>query len=199
MPVYLRCLVCKKDFPLKSRKCRCKLTPELTPGNVDNLQRFQYRIKFKRATKWRTKLLPLGTTLKEAKNEEIKLLAANLEDSPPLLPSKEHDGDHQDSHLNEPDPLEVSFSKYYESAKLTKVSYKNDLNRWNKHARGKDFATFAGITAILSTMKENGLAPQTVKHMYNLIRRVHNFHIENDIHPTGKKALGSYHCTVTFQ
>ena len=73
----------------------------------------------------------------------------------------------------------VDFDSYIEYAKIHKKSWKDDLTRWNKHVKSYDYTSQAGITKILATMTKRGYAPATVDHVYKLIRRVYNWHIQN--------------------
>lgn len=176
MPVYKHCPNCKRDHKLSVKKCSCGLPLIDTPD-------FRYRIKFKRGDKWKSKLLIQGVTLWDAEQVEAELIVqADEENQQKLTPNKSS---------QTPIPVESTITKpplnspkvdtnslwedYYRHAKLVKKTHRNDLCRWNKHVAGRDYMTTMGVTKILSDMQDKGLSPQTVRHMYNLIKRVHNW------------------------
>ena len=74
----------------------------------------------------------------------------------------------------------ISFSKYLAYAKLHKKSWKDDEQRWNKHVAGANWKSRQGIMAILNQMNKTGYQPATVHHVLKLIRRVYNWHIQNN-------------------
>ena len=150
MSIYARC--CAKDYPANKRKCeKCGM----------GFTRYVARVKDSASGKWKTKTVH---TLKLAKDLESKFKTEAIEGK---LFDKKKQGD-------------IQFDRYLEYAKLNKKTWKDDLSRWNKHVQGSNYKTPAGITKILSTMKQNGNAPATVDHVYKLIRRVFNWHIQTD-------------------
>ncbi len=164
MPIYKRCLSCTTDKKQNARKCSCELTL-VDPAN------FKYKIKLKRNGKWKSKILPAGTSLADAKKAEAELLADTYRqtDEQPKVSEK----------------LSVDFDVYYAAAKLIKDSHEDDLRRWNTFVKGRDYLTTQGILSILSTMRDKEYAPATIKHVLQVINRVHNWHIDTGIHPTG--------------
>ena len=80
----------------------------------------------------------------------------------------------------------VSWKAYYASARLIKKSHENDLQIYEKYLEGKDWFSTEGILGILADAKDAGRVPATVRHIYTTIRRIHNWHIKLDTHPTGK-------------
>lgn len=115
--------------------------------------------------------MPPGSTLQDAKQTEARILT-----DPESFTTKQTDNP----------KCGFSFDAYYANAKLTKKSYKNDLQIYKSYMEGRDWKTTQGILVILAHAKELGRAPATVRHIYTTIKRIHNWHIECDLHPTGK-------------
>ncbi len=138
---------------LKSKK-KCDLCGK-------SLTRYVVRVKDSSTGKWRSKTV---YTYKTAKNLEVKFKTDAIEGR--LFDKKKRYG-------------QIDFDSYIEYAKIHKKSWKDDLTRWRKHVKDNDYRTQSGITKILATMTKNGLAPATVDHVYKLIRRVYNWHIQN--------------------
>ncbi|MFT5730463.1 MAG: site-specific recombinase XerD [Desulforhopalus sp.] len=170
MPIYKRCLKCTTDNKVNHKQCSKCLT--LFHGSKS----YRYRIKVKVDNSWKTKLLPRGITLKTARESEVELLYGRRSDPQSIeAPTVVQPVEAQ--------PLD--FQQYYSYAQLTKITYKADLHLYNNHLKGNDWQTSKGILRILAKAKTRGLAPQTVRHVFNLIRRIHNFYIENATHSTG--------------
>lgn len=168
MPVYKRCLGCTTDNKLIHRKCRCELTL-VDPAN------FRYKVKLKRNGQWRSKIMPSGASLHDAKKAEALLL---FEASRPCAEPSHH--------ASSTSPEQLSFTTYYAHAKLTKKSHLNDLQLYNKYLKANDWQTTTGILSILAEAKGQGRADATIRHIYTLIKRIHNWHIECDLHPSGR-------------
>ncbi len=79
----------------------------------------------------------------------------------------------------------LSFDAYYASARLVKKSHRLDCDYWKNHVSHTDYETREGIENTLANLKDKGYAPATVRHVFTFIKRFHNWHIENDLHPTG--------------
>ena len=150
MSIYARC--CGKDHQSTKRKCEiCE----------KSFTKYVVRVKDAESGKWKTKTV---NSLKVAKDIENKFKTESIEGK---LFDKKQTG-------------EIRFERYLEYAKLNKKTWRDDEIRWNKHVQGKNHQTPAGVTKILSTMKQGGNAPATVDHVYKLIKRVYNWHIQND-------------------
>ncbi|MDD2463830.1 MAG: site-specific integrase [Desulfobulbus sp.] len=152
MSIYARC--CTKDH--KSTAKQCEICGK-------SFTKYVVRVKDTDTGKWRTKTVP---NLKLAKNIESKFKTESIEGK---LFDKKQTG-------------KIDFNLYLEHAKVHKKSWKDDYSRWTNHVNGNNHSTQAGVTKILATMKENGNAPATVDHVYKLIKRVYNWHIQNGLY-----------------
>ena len=171
MAIYLRC--CGKDFNISKRKCEiCN----------KNFTKFVVRVKDSASGKWKTKTVH---SLKLAKDIEAKFKTEVLEGN---LFDKKKSG-------------EIDFEKYLEYAKIHKKSWKIDKCRWVNHVEGNDYLTRRGIVSILGNMKKGGFSDCTVHHVLKLIKRVYNWHIQNEHYfqnnPCNTIKLPSYDNKVT--
>ncbi|MDR3666224.1 MAG: site-specific integrase [Ignavibacteriaceae bacterium] len=150
MAIYSRC--CGKDYLSSKRKC-----------DICNKFLAKYVVKMQDPAtgRWKTKTVP---NLKLAKDIEAKFKTEAIEGK--LLDKKEI-GD-------------ISFDRFLEYAKLHRKTWKNDQGRWNIHVKDKDFMTKKGINNILGQMKKNGKSDCTIHHVLKLIKRVFNWHIQNE-------------------
>lgn len=170
MPIYKRCLKCTTDNKVNHKQCSKCLT--LFHGSKS----YRYRIKVKVDNSWKTELLPRGITLKTARESEAELLFGRRSNPQSI----------EAPTVAQPAaPQQLDFQQYYSYSQLTKITYKTDLHIYNSHLKGNDWHSSRGILRILAKAKARGLAPQTVRHVFNLIRRIHNFYIENGTHSTG--------------
>lgn len=189
MAIYKRCVKCKSDLNLSARKCN--------RGHrlVDPMKDYKLKVKLKVITQegrttWRSKVLPYGSSIGDAEVIQNELLMMPPKNQPKQVVNP---ATNPKVIINPKQELEaIDFDPYYDYAKLTKASYLDDLQRYNKYLKGNDWQTSQGVLKILANAKEGmGLAPATVKHIYALIKRIHNWHIENDTHPTGKNPCQS--------
>ncbi len=152
MSIYARC--CGKDHSSTKKKCiKCN----------KSFIKYVARVKDSVSGRWKTKTVP---TLKLAKDVESKFKTEILEGN--VFDKKKHG--------------EIVFDRYLKYAKLHKKTWKMDQSRWDNHIRGKDYMTKRGIVNILGVMKKNGYSESTVHHVLKLIRRVYNWHIQNDLY-----------------
>lgn len=152
MAIYSKC--CGINQSTSKRKCeKCG----------KNFHTYSVKVKNSVSGKWRTKIVP---TLKLAKEVESKFKIEILEGN--VFDKKKHS--------------EINFEKYLKYAELHKKTWKMDKSRWDNHIRGKDFLSKRGIVNILTTMKKTGYSESTVHHVLKLIRRVYNWHIQNDLY-----------------
>lgn len=199
MAIYKRCSNCHSDNKLTNRKCtRCS----------SSLRSCSYRVRVKRNDAWQTQSV---SSLREAKEvEKVFLTSSPLQHNnapQPNAPSNQPviiNNYYQTTVVQNPsvnlqnnniysDGFQVlpekhntvDFEAYYQSAKLKKKSYRNDLQYWHKHVKDNDYQTTQGIVSILSGMKDRGYAPATVKHVLTFIKRLYNWHIEVDLLPEG--------------
>lgn len=169
MAIYTRCSACRRDNQPTFRICK---------GCGAKLgDKYLVRIKDNQSGKWNTKIVP---TFKLAKEVETKLKVQQIEGS--LFDKKLKDF--------------ISFNRYLAHAKLHKKSWKDDEQRWNKHIAGSNWRTKQGILIILNRMIKEGYQPATIHHVLKLIRRVYNWHIQNNLfhssNPTGGILLPKY-------
>ena len=152
MSISLRC--CGKDQKQGLRKCSlCG----------KNFTKFVVRIKDEVTGKWRSQTV---TSFKLAKEIEGKFKTEKIEER--LFDKKKKDS--------------LSFEKYLCFAKLNKKSWKDDQLRWEKHVAHKNYQTKQGIWEILNEMQDAGYKPATVHHVLKLIKRVYNWHIQNELY-----------------
>ena len=150
MAIYARC--CGKDYKSSKKKCE-KCNKKFT--------KFVVRVRDSLTKKWRTKTVP---SLKMAREVEAKFKTELIEGQ---LFDRKQTGT-------------IDFSKYLAYAKLHKKTWKMDESRWRIHVADHDYMTKRGILGIMATMKENDYSPCTVHHVLKLIKRVFNWHIENE-------------------
>ncbi len=149
MAISSRC--CGKDHKLDVKKCTiCG----------SNFIKFVVRIQDSQTGRWRSKTT---NSYKLAKEIENKFKTEKIENK--LFDKKKTDS--------------LSFDKYIIFAKLHKKSWKDDLQRWDKHVAGKNYHTKQGILTILKTMDDAGYKPATIHHVLKLIKRIYNWHIQN--------------------
>lgn len=151
MSVYLKC--CRKEYPAGRSNKKC-------PECGKSFTKYVAKVKDAATGKWKTKTVQ---SLKLARDIESKFKTELVEGR---LFDKKQSGS-------------IDFDLYLEYAKVHKKSWKDDLSRWNLHVQGRAHSTPSGVTKILSTMKDRGNAPATIDHVYKLIRRVYNWHIQN--------------------
>ena len=149
MAIYAKC--CRKEYPSSKRKC------DLCGKSF---HKYVVKVKDSVSGKWRTKTVQ---TLKLAREVESKFKTDVVEGNV----------------FNKKQTGAINFDLYLEYAKVHKKTWMDDFTRWNKHVKGQNYTTQAGITKILSTMKQNDYAPATIHHVLKLIRRVYNWHIQN--------------------
>lgn len=128
-----------------------------------SINKFVARVKDSVSGRWKTKTV---ATLKLAKDIESKFKTEILEGN---VFDKKKTG-------------VIDFEVYIEHAKVHKISWKSDLSRWNRLVQDNDYQSRHRIEKILNKMKKDGYAPCTVHHMLKLIRRVYNWHIQNDLY-----------------
>ena len=161
------CTSCKHHNPITvsvCRKCHTALRKD----------RYKVRVKKKTVggkTKWTSKTV---TGFNKAVILEEELLSQHFADESyippsPTSPSPPVFFEHQRPIPTTPTTSSVSFTAYYASAKLTKKSFKNDLEHWNKHVSHRDYKTTQGILEILGDMKDKGYAPATIRHVLTFI------------------------------
>ena len=190
MAISKQCPVCSATNPLKVEKCRKCSTP---------LQSDKFKVRVKKTVngkdKWSTKVvhgiskailleqeLLKGVELPPIRSKQriIVQQQPSVETSPVV---------HQILSFPVAQPqdqsLKLSWSAYYASARLMKKSHRNDYEHWHKHIKHTDYQTKQGILKTLADLKDRGYAPATIKHVLTFIRRFHNWHIENELHPTG--------------
>ena len=152
MAISLRCTKCKTNYRLNQKKCnRC---------NEPLGSKYQVRVKDPVSGKFKSKMVD---SLPLAKKVESKLKVQMLEGEL----------------FNQKKPNEFSFTRYLNHAKQHKKSWKDDQSRWNKHIKGKKHDSSQGIQQILSDMQH--LKPATRRHVFTLIRRVYNWHIQQGL------------------
>jgi len=153
MAIYKRCSKCNHDHTTDLRKCiKCGFSLG---------DKFRVRIKDTASGKWISRTTP---TLKAAREIETKFKLAVIEGD--ILPLK-----------RKPSPA-IAFTAYLNHAKITKKTWKDDEQRWNRHVHGKDYLTNSGILNIIKSMQEAGTyQPATILHVLKLIKRVYNWHI----------------------
>ena len=157
MAIYFRCGTCNTDNQIKLRQCR----------KCNNKTRSKFIVKVKDDSgKWKSKTTP---TLQLARRAENKLKVELIKNDGIFEKKVKHK------------KSTFSFSNYLEYAKLHKVSWRDDVCRWNLHVVDSDYKSPSGIRKLLSSMRDAGKSPQTISHVLKLIRRVYNFHIQEGL------------------
>ncbi|SHJ77248.1 Site-specific recombinase XerD [Desulfatibacillum alkenivorans DSM 16219] len=164
MGINLYCKTCKSSLSLQTKICP-KCGSAFTQGK-------RYRVVVKGSDGRRvTKLVD---TLNMAKNLEAKLKTQSMEKK--LLGIRSRIG------------IDEAWDKYILWAEENKKSWMDDKQRWEKHVlrfvHGKTMDSVAplDVDKVISTMKKSGYAPQTIKHVLNLIKRVYNWAILMDLY-----------------
>ncbi len=127
---------------------------------MKKIEKYIVRVKDSYTGKWKTKSV---NSLKLAKELEAKFKLGFVEGN---FFEGRNGGD-------------VDFYRYLEYAKVHKKTWWTDQRRWEIHVQGRDFLTQQGVSKIMSTMKDDGFAPATIDHVFKVIRRVVNWHIQN--------------------
>ena len=173
-------IICRKcSTPLRSNRYKVRVKKKSPEGKI----------------KWKSKTV---TSFEKAVLLEEELLREPMTSYKAIVASKSITL--QANHHKEVSA--VSFEAYYASAKLTKKSYKNDLEHWKKHVSHRDYQTTQGILEILGDMKDRGYAPATIRHVLTFIKRMYNWHIEAGLladgsNPASKIKLQKVDNTVT--
>ncbi len=150
MSICLRC--CRKDYSKSKRKCE-KCGKSFT--------KFVVKVRNPISGKWKSKTVH---NMKLAQEVEAKFKTEVLEGN---LFNKKKTG-------------EICFEHYLEYAKIHKKSWNSDKSRWYRHVNDSDYLTRHVIVKILSKMKKGGYSPCTIHHVLKLIKRVNNWHIQNE-------------------
>lgn len=189
MSIQVRCLKCKKEFALKHRKC---------PGcNASLRNNKRYRVKVKLPTgKWFSQMTE---TLEQARNVEAQVNAD-------VLSGVYYR--HQRALK-----MDALWPQYLEWAKVNKRSWKTDYERYTAHlapvleSHPLNKITPVDVERVLDRMRASvnrlgkPYSPQTIKHVYNLLRRIINFAKERDLYggenPCDRIKLPSFDNSVT--
>ncbi len=171
MTINLHCPKCKSGAKIGTKECR-KCNHKFTPGNR------KYRVTVKLGTgKRRSKVVE---SLELAKKVEAKLKTESIENGM---------FDIQKSPM-----LSDVWVQYLTWAKTNKKTWKEDQDRWKHHVEPHlksmrmDTVTPRNIEIVLETMlvtdnrQGKPYAPQTVKHVLTLLKRVFNWAIRRDLY-----------------
>lgn len=180
MAIQKRCPSCRTDNQLGRKKCSNCLT-----SLVDS--RYRVKVRDSRTGKWFSQS---AESLTEARKIEASIKAG-------VAPGSDDERQGQSacfSGINSfgqgvrqgvpPSAINrqtVSFEAYYDYARISKKSHRNDLEYWRNHVKDHDYRTPQGIIKILGRMKDKGLAPATIKLVLGFIKRLYNWHIENGL------------------
>jgi integrase len=170
MAINLHCPKCKSGAKIGTKECK-KCNHKFTPGNR------KYRVTVKLATGRRKS--KIVDSLELAKKVEAKLKTESI--------------DHG-FNVQKPPVLSDIFNEYLSWAKVNKKSWKEDQDRWMYHVEPQlgnmrmDKVTPRDIEAVLDKMRGSDnrrgkpYAPQTVKHVLILQKRVFNWAIRRDLY-----------------
>ncbi len=171
MTINVHCPKCKSGARIGTKECR-KCNHKFTPGNR------KYRVTVKLATgKRKSKIVE---SFELAKKIEAKLKTKSIE--------------HEHFNIQKTPSLSDVWSKYLSWAKVNKKSWKEDQDRWRHHVQPllkdirMDKVTPLDIEKVLDKMRSSDnrmckpYAPQTVKHVFNLQKRIFNWAIRRDLY-----------------
>lgn len=171
MTINLHCPRCKSGAKIGTKECK-KCNHKFTPGNR------KYRVTVKLSTgKRKSKIVE---SLEFAKNVEAKLKTESIE--------------HELFNVHKAPSLSDAWSKYLAWAKINKKSWTEDQTRWKYHIEPHlknmkmDKVTPLDIEGVLDKMRgsDNRIgkpyAPQTVKHVLILQKRIFNWAIHRDLY-----------------
>ena len=171
MAINLHCPKCKSGAKIGTKECR-KCNHKFTPGNR------KYRVTVKLATgKRQSKIVE---SLELAKKIEAKLKTESIE--------------HGLYNVQKAPFLSDIFNKYLSWAKVNKKTWNEDQDRWMHHVEPHigsmrmDKVTPRDIEMVLDKMRGSDnrrgkpYAPQTVKHVLILQKRVFNWAIRRDLY-----------------
>lgn len=171
MTINVHCPQCKSGAKIGTKECR-KCNHKFTPGNR------KYRVTVKLATgKRKSKIVD---SLELAKKVEAKLKTEAIE--------------HDVFNIHKTPALSDIWDKYLAWAKANKKTWKEDQDRWMHHVEPHlrnmrmDKITALDIETVLDKMRgsDNRMgkpyAPQTVKHVLILQKRVFNWAIRRDLY-----------------
>jgi len=171
MTINVHCPRCKSGARLGTKECK-KCNHKFTPGNR------KYRVTVKLTTGKRVS--KIVDSLELAKKVEAKLKTESIENE--LFNIQKHP------------PLSDILNKYLAWAKANKKTWKEDQDRWMHHVEPQlknmrmDKVTVLDIERVLDKMRgsENRrgrpYAPQTIKHVLILQKRVFNWAIRRDLY-----------------
>jgi len=171
MTINLHCPKCKSGAKIGTKECR-KCCHKFTPGNR------KYRVTVKLANGKRKSKIVEAFEL--AKKIEAKLKTEAVE--------------HEYFNIQKAPSLSDVWGKYLAWAKANKKSWEADQDRWTHHVKPHlrsmmmDKVTPLDIEKVLYKMRgsDNRIgkpyAPQTVKHVLNLQKRIFNWAIRRDLY-----------------
>ena len=173
MGIYIRCTTCKSDYQLGTKCCKkCPEHPVLSGTNKT------YKVAVKTPTGKR--VVRLVESLALARRVESSLKGKVAEKK--ILGTEEAP------------TFDEIWEKYIRWAKSNKKSAKDDKNRWDLHIKpylgGKklDQVLSSDIQNILISMQghqrsnNKAYSPQTIKHIFGLIRRLYNWSSEQQLY-----------------
>jgi integrase len=160
MSINTVCVSCKRTFKLSTKTCTC--------GRI--LKVFKVRVKLPDG-RWLTKQVD---SLQLARKVESKFKTQKVEDDV--------------FDIKRSPELQYAWDRYIAYAKTAKVSWRDDLSRWNHHvitqlnpATPMNKVTSSDINRVLDVMRDTH-APATVKQVLTLIRRVFNWSIKQGLY-----------------
>lgn len=161
MAINTVCTACKRTFKLTTKTCTC--------GNSLN-KVFKVRVKLPDG-KWLTKQVD---NLQLARKVESKFKTQKIEDDV--------------FDIKRSPELQYAWDKYLAYAKSNKITWRDDLTRWNFHvitqlnpATPMNKVTSSDVSRILEAMRSTH-APATVKQVLTLIRRVFNWSFKQGLY-----------------
>jgi integrase len=171
MTINVHCPKCKSGAKIGTKECK-KCNHRFTPGNR------KYRVTIKLSTgKRKSKIVE---SLELAKKVEAKLKTESIE--------------HELFNIHKAPALSDVLIKYLAWAKVNKKTWKEDQDRWIHHVEPhlknmkRDKVTALDIETVLDKMRGTDnrrgrpYAPQTVKHVLILQKRVFNWAIRRDLY-----------------